>query len=65
MLIKTVYAHTLMLVNTLGNKIKLAVAWPANDINKFFENVAVNRGCRVCVHDNIDAAENWLLDDKS
>jgi hypothetical protein len=50
------------IANTLGNKIKLAVAWPGKDINKFCENVATNRGSRVCVLDNIDAAENWLLD---
>ena len=53
------------IANTFGNKIKMAIAWPGKDINKFFETVAVNRGSRVCVLDNIDAAEKWLLDNNS
>jgi len=53
------------IANIVGNKIKMAVAWPGQDINRLFENVAVNRGSRVCVLDNINAAEQWLLDNKS
>lgn len=41
--------------------IKLAVVWPEEDINKFAETVAVNRGVFVRVFPNIAAAEHWLL----
>ena len=51
--------------STLGNQVKIAVAWPGIDINKLFENVAVNRGCRVCVLDSVEAAKDWLLDSNS
>ena len=53
------------IVNTFGNKIKMAVAWPGKDINKLCENVAVNRGSRVCILDSIEEAEKWLLDTNS
>ena len=53
------------IATALGNEIILAVAWPGKDINKLCENVAVNRGSRICVHASIDAAEKWLSDNNS
>lgn len=41
-------------------KIKLAIVWHKQLINKFCENVAVNRGARLKVFDDVDAAKNWL-----
>jgi hypothetical protein len=38
------------------------VVWHKNFINKFFENVAVNRGGNVCVSGSNQAALEWLLD---
>lgn len=48
----------------LGTKIKLAVAWPKEHIDKFAETVAVNRGAMILVIDSIDAAEKWLLQNR-
>jgi len=50
------------IAKVLGPKIKLAVVWPKKDINKFAENVAVNRGARVIAASEISEAEKWLLD---
>jgi len=41
--------------------IKLAVVWPEEDINRFAETVAVNRGVFVRVFPDIATAEHWLL----
>lgn len=43
------------------NKIKMAVLTNPRNINKFFENVAVNRGSNVYVTDNEKDALEWLL----
>lgn len=45
----------------LGQKIKIAVVWPENDIDKMAETVAVNRGGRMLVTGNVAMAEKWLL----
>ena len=45
---------------TFGPKIKIAVAWPAQDINKFAETVALNRGAYIRVMGDINSAEKWL-----
>ena len=52
------------IANTIGSKIKIAVVWPLKDINKFGENVAVNRGSKVNVVGNVADAEKWLLENK-
>src|SRR5882724_4448208 len=39
--------------NTLGSKIKLAVVWPAEHINKFVETVALNRGAYIWIFSNL------------
>jgi hypothetical protein len=41
--------------------IKLAVAWPEKDIDKFAETVAVNRGGFIQVVPDVETAEKWLL----
>ena len=45
----------------LGPKIKLAVVWPKEHINKFGETVAVNRGSWINVVGDVETAQNWLL----
>ena len=45
----------------LGPKIKLAVIWPNQHINKFVETVAVNRGAQILVVGDIETAKQWLL----
>ncbi len=45
-----------------GAKIKLAVAWPKEYIDKFTETVAVNRGAMVLVVGDVETAEKWLLE---
>jgi hypothetical protein len=47
----------------LGSKLRLAVIWPEEHINKFAEDVAVNRGGRLFVTHSIELAEEWLLGD--
>jgi len=49
------------IANILGPKVKIAVVWPKEHINKFAETVAVNRGSLIKVVDSIEAAQNWLL----
>jgi hypothetical protein len=44
----------------LGHRFKLAVLYPKNLINKFAENVAVNRGARFFVSFDEDEALEWL-----
>jgi hypothetical protein len=48
----------------LSYKIKAAVVWPENDITKFAETVASNRGGKLIVVGNEDDALKWLLADK-
>jgi len=48
-------------VGTFGSNIKTAVISRPQYINKFFENVAVNRGGIVYVTDNEKDALDWLL----
>jgi hypothetical protein len=48
------------IANVIGPKIKLAVLLPKEHINKFAENVAVNRGGKVFVSHLIEEAEDWL-----
>lgn len=45
----------------LGASVQLAVVAPAEKINYFWENVAVNRGARVGVFPNRLEAQAWLL----
>jgi len=45
----------------LGSKIKLAIVWPGEHINKFTENVAVNRGTQLLIVGDIETAKEWLL----
>jgi len=45
----------------LQYKIKLAVVWHKDFINRFFENVAVNRGGNVCVSDSTQKSLDWLF----
>lgn len=47
----------------IGGKVKLAIAWPKEHINKFAETVAVNRGGLMNVVDTVDAAQEWLLNE--
>ena len=49
------------LANLLRGKVKVAVIWPKEHINKFAENVAVNRGTSMIVVDTFEAAHEWLL----
>ena len=42
-------------------KVKLAIVWPKEHINRFTETVAVNRGGSMIVVDTVDAAHNWLI----
>lgn len=49
------------LASHIGGKLKLAIVWPEEHINKFAETVAVNRGGIINVVDTIDAAKKWLL----
>jgi len=51
------------IAQVLGPKIKLAVLLPKEHINKFAENVAVNRGGKVFVSHLFEEAEDWLLND--
>lgn len=53
------------IANLLRHKVKLAVVWPKQHINKFAETVAVNRGISMIVVDTVDAAHRWLLNDLS
>ncbi|MGK7885992.1 MAG: hypothetical protein AB4057_15385 [Crocosphaera sp.] len=46
--------------NILHYDFKLAVLYPKNFINKFAENVAVNRGANVFVCSNKNEALEWL-----
>ena len=50
------------IAKVLGPKIKMAIVWPKKDINKFAENVAVNRGGKMNVVSDISEAEKWLLE---
>lgn len=50
------------LANVAWGKIKVAVVWPEKDIDKFAENVAINRGAYACVFGDIETAKKWLLD---
>jgi hypothetical protein len=49
------------IANLLRARVKLAVVWPKEHINRFAETVAVNRGSSMIVVDTIDAAHQWLL----
>jgi len=46
---------------TWHRKFKVAVLYPQELINKFFENVAVNRGAHVFVVSDRNQALKWLL----
>ncbi len=48
----------------LPRSIKVAVIMESKHINKFFENVATNRGIDVIVVDNKKEALNWLLNEE-
>ena len=52
------------LANVAGGKIKVAVVWPEKDIDKFAENVAINRGGDICVVGDIETAKKWLLSNR-
>jgi predicted DNA-binding transcriptional regulator AlpA len=41
--------------------IKISVAWPEKDIDKFAETVATNRGGFINVEPDLERAEKWLL----
>jgi hypothetical protein len=45
-----------------GDKLRVAIVFRPTEITKFFENVAVSRGARVCVLPSKPAALRWLLD---
>ncbi|MGD0279582.1 MAG: hypothetical protein ABSC11_09780, partial [Smithella sp.] len=47
--------------NIFGNKYKFAMLRKQEHINKFMENVAVNRGARLFIVSNEQEALNWLL----
>jgi len=49
------------IAKVIGPKIKIAVVWPEQDIDKFGETVAVNRGGFIRVLGNIASAEKWLV----
>ena len=44
-----------------GITIRVAVVYRAEDINKVFENTAVNRSVRTIVVPDVQTALNWLL----
>jgi len=48
----------------LGPKIKLAIVWPGEHINKFTENVAVNRGTQLLIVGDFETAKEWLLTER-
>ena len=50
------------IARSIGSAIKLAIVWPQKDIDKFTENVAVNRGSYIIVVGNVTEAEKWLLE---
>jgi hypothetical protein len=45
----------------IGASIQLAVAAPAEKINHFWENTAVNRGANVAIFPSKEEALNWLI----
>jgi hypothetical protein len=47
----------------IGPKIKIALVAPKEFINKFGENVAVNRGGKLFVTHSFEEAEDWLMKD--
>ena len=49
------------IANLLRARVKLAVVWPKQHINRFAETVAVNRGSSMIVVDTLGAAHKWLL----
>ena len=51
------------IAKVLGSKIKIAVVGPKEQINKFGENVAVNRGGRLFVAESFETARHWLFND--
>ena len=51
------------IAKVLGPKIKLAVVWHKEHINKFAENVAVSKGGNLFVTHSFEDAEDWLLSD--
>jgi len=54
------YAMREEIARVLGHKIKLAILWPAEGINKFAETVATNRGANMIVLSNEESAMKWL-----
>jgi hypothetical protein len=51
------------IAKVLGPRIKLTAIFPKEHINKFGENVAVNRGGKLFVTHAFEEAEEWLLND--
>jgi hypothetical protein len=49
---------------TSPNCIKVAAVWDDQHIDKFVENIAVNRGAHFIVLGDYDKALNWLLSDQ-
>lgn len=49
------------LAQEFKSHIILAVVWPARDIDRFAETVALNRGGNMYVTGNYAEAEEWLL----
>jgi hypothetical protein len=45
----------------VGSRIKVAVIWPPEYINRFTATVALNRGGVMQIFGNIDEAKKWLL----
>ena len=43
------------------HRLKVAIIYPQDQINKFTENTAVNRGALLIVVSEFGDAENWLL----
>jgi hypothetical protein len=51
------------IANVIGPTIKIGLVAPKEFINKFGENVAVNRGGKLFVTHSFEEAEDWLLND--
>ena len=49
----------------LRDQIKIAVVWPAKDIDKFAETVALNRGGNMYVVGDYEAAVEWMLNSQA
>ncbi len=51
------------IARVIGSKIRGAVVWPTNDVDRFTETVAKNRGGNMQLFGDLESAEHWILSD--